>query len=701
MRRQSLIILLIPTAILIIAAALIIAAQTGTISGQITDSQTAQPIVGATVQIVGTNRGAQTDIDGKFTILRVEPGVYDVRISVIGYRELEIKNLQVLSDLTVSIKTSMYQSTEELKDKISVSAEVKVIDKFEASNQSIITKEQIEQNHGKSVDELIEKVAGIVSDSAGAIHIRGGRAFEVSYIVDGAPNNATAGLGGAGSCLTQVPIEKEKAPVSQNDCPPPPYCPPHHGGQKYDDMFFQNYGTNPLIDTRQDYQSTFAMDIDDASYTLCRSYLDRSTLPPADAIRVEEFINHFNYGYNAPRNETFAVYVEGARSRFGQNSQLLRIGIKGKNIDVESSKPSNIVFVVDGSGSMTEGGRFELVQATLKHIINRAGINDRIGIVIYNETAETVIEPTSARHKDKLLGSLDRLYAYGPTNVQAGLKLGFRMADGVFEPSKNNCLLLFSDGVANVGTVDAERLLEETKRYSKKGITLSTVGVGMGNYNDILLEKLGNKGNGFYAYADSFDEARRIFDGNLAGALQVIARDVKIQVEFNPEIVQSYRLLGYENRAVADYNFRNDKVDGGEITPGQSSTALYEINLKQGAGRWSENFDYSGNLGRVFVRYKNPQSGNVEEIGREIEPNVLFSRHTYCTPDFKLAMAVAEFAEIMRDSNWAKNSSLERVRQLAEEVYHQTRDDDVLEFVNLITRARDLRNIESDYFSKD
>jgi len=466
-------------------------------------------------------------------------------------------------------------------------------------------------------------------------------------------------------------------------------------------MFFQNYGTNPFIDTRQDYQSTFAMDIDDASYTLCRSYLDRSALPPADAIRVEEFINHFDYGYRAPRDETFAVYVEGASSRFGRNSQLLRIGIKGKNIDVESRKPSNIVFVVDGSGSMTEGGRFELVQMTLRHIINHATINDRIGIVIYNDAAEVVIESISARHKDKLLSSLDNLFAFGPTNVQSGLRLGFQMAARVFDPSKNNCLILFSDGVANVGVTDAERLLEETKRYSQKGITLSTVGVGMGNYNDILLEKLGNKGNGFYAYADSFEEARRIFDGNLAGALQVIARDVKIQVEFNPEVVQSYRLLGYENRAVADYNFRNDKVDGGEITPGHSATALYEINLKEGAGRWSEEFNYSGNLGRVFVRYKNPQSGSVEEIGKEIESNVLFSRHTRCSTDYKLAMAAAEFAEIMRDSYWAKNSNLESVRQLAAEVYQQTRDEDVLEFVNLITKASDLRNMDSDYFSKD
>jgi Ca-activated chloride channel family protein len=464
-------------------------------------------------------------------------------------------------------------------------------------------------------------------------------------------------------------------------------------------MYFENYGTNPFVDTRHDYQSTFAIDIDDASYNLCRSYLERSTLPPVDAIRVEEFINHFDYNYAQPDNETFAVYAEGAPSRFGDNSQLLRIGIKGKSLDSESRKPSSIVFVVDGSGSMNEGSRITLVTETLKHIINRAGRDDVIGIVAYNHSAVTILEPTSARNKAELYSSLERLFAYGSTNVQAGLRLGFRMSWRAFDANKNNCVILFSDGVANVGVTDADALIKETKGYAQKGITLATIGVGMGNYNDILMEKLGDNGNGFYAYVDSFEEARRLFEKNLSGSLQAIARDVKVQVEFDPDVVQSYRLLGYENRAVADYHFRNDKVDGGEITPGHSVTALYEIHLNNRGNNRGEKSGHSGNLGRVFVRYKNPETGHVEEITKPIGANVLNAGYSRCSADFKLVMAAAEFAEIMRDSFWARNSNLESVRQLASEVYHQTRDDKVLELVQLITKARDLKNIESDYFS--
>jgi Ca-activated chloride channel family protein len=360
-----------------------------------------------------------------------------------------------------------------------------------------------------------------------------------------------------------------------------------------------------------------------------------------------------------------------------------------------------MVFVVDVSGSMNTGNRIVLVIETLKHIINRANYSDQIGIVAYNETAEIILESTSGRYKDKLLAAVDRLYPYGPTNVQAGLHLGYQMASRHFDPKKSNRVLLFSDGVANVGQTDADNLLNETRKYAQKGITLTSIGVGMGNYNDVLMEKLGDKGNGFYAYIDSFDEARRVFEGNLAGALQVIARDVKIQVEFDPEMVQSYRLLGYENRAVADYNFRNDKVDGGEVGPGHAATALYEINLKNFRRTWHNDALQSESIGRVFIRYKNPQSGAVEEISKPIATSTLKHQFSRATPQFKLAAASAEFAEIMRDSYWAKNSNLDEVLRLANEVYHQTSEEEVQEFVNLIAKARHLRNIDSDYFSRE
>jgi Ca-activated chloride channel family protein len=275
------------------------------------------------------------------------------------------------------------------------------------------------------------------------------------------------------------------------------------------------------------------------------------------------------------------------------------------------------------------------------------------------------------------------------------------MAWQSFNNKSNNSMILLSDGVANVGRTEAEDLLNETRKYAQKGITLSSIGVGMHNYNDVLLEKLGDKGNGFYAYIDDMDQARRVFNGNLAGALQLIARDVKIQVEFDPEQVYSYRLVGYENRAVNDYNFRNDRVDGGEIGPGHSVTALYEIYTKRSnySKRYGENYD--GNIGRVFIRYKNPESGFVEEINSPIKANV-FKRHfNHSSSNLKLAACAAEFAEIMRDSYWARYSNLDSVLRLAKEVYHETEDPDVLELIQLVSRARKLRNLDSDYFSRE
>ncbi len=690
MKRPTLIILTILTTILLIAAGLIFATEYGSISGQITDSQTQQPIVGASVLLVGTSRGDNTDLEGKFVIKRVEPGTYTIRISAFGYQELELKNVEVKTDLTVSIKNSLTEKTESLDEKIVVEAQIDIIDKFGPSNQTTITKDIIEHKPVQTVDEIMDQATGVRKTPSGKVYQRGGRPVEVTYLPDGVVRDAP-------TCYYPPQIIQKKAKRETYYCFPPPYVPI----DSFDDMFFQNYGVNPFINTDDDYQSTFAIDIDDASYTLCRSYLEQSALPPADAIRVEEFINHFDYKYQPPANETFAVYMEGAPSRFGQNSQLLRIGIKGKNVDDEVRRPANLVFVVDVSGSMQRENRIVLVQKTLRLLTDQLYYNDCIGIVAYNQSANVILEPTPLRQKGRILAALERLIPGGSTNCQAGLQLGFQMAVRHFESEKSNRVFLFSDGVANVGNTDPEALLREMKRYTDRGITLSTIGVGMGNYNDVLMEKLGDKGNGFYAYIDDMDEARRVFEGNLVGALQVIARDVKIKVEFDPELVQSYRLLGYENRAVADYNFRNDKVDGGEVGPGHSATALYEINLKSARRNWFSEAIHSENIGRVFVRYNNPQTGSVEEINKSIPTSTLNRNFSRSTPHFKLAAVSAEFAEIMRDSYWAKNSSLNDVLQLANEVYHLTADKDVLELVNLISKARDLRNIESDYFSKE
>jgi len=662
----------------LIAAAIILADATGQISGRVIDSHTGLPIAGATVLVVGTNRGANTNLDGKFVIPRIAPGTYTLRISSIGFQTLEVKNVIVEADLTVEINNSLTQGPDGLEEKIVVEAEADIIDKFEISNQTIITNKTTEKRPVQSVDELIEQVQGVVTNSEGKVYIRGGRAYEVSYMTDGVTiNDPEGGLGQTGANLYLYKREKRN-----------PFPPAHGGtaivnGKPYDAMFFENYGVNPFVDTEDDHFSTFAVDIDDASYILARSYLERGNLPEKDAVRTEEFVNHFNYNYSAPEEETFQVYLEGSRSPFGQNCQMLRIGIKGKKISEENRKPANLVFVVDISGSMSREDRLELVKKALRLLVNKLNRNDRVGIVTYGSTGRIHLQPTSIANKQRILSAIERLRPGGSTNCDAGLRLAYEMSSRHFQKNKINRIILCSDGVANVGITGADELLERIKKQADRGITLSAIGFGMGNYNDVLMEKLGNKGNGYYAYVDDIAEAKRVFTDNLTGALQVIARDVKIQVDFDPEVVRSYRLLGYENRDVEDNKFRDDNEDGGEVGSGHSVTALYEIKFNKDA--------HKKQIGKIYIRYKNPETGFVEEINRPITTSIFDRNFAFSSPDYKLAAAAAEFSEIMRESYWARGSDLGDVLSLAGDVYNQTGQDDVLELMNLVTKARQLK----------
>jgi Ca-activated chloride channel family protein len=318
-------------------------------------------------------------------------------------------------------------------------------------------------------------------------------------------------------------------------------------------------------------------------------------------------------------------------------------------------------------------------------MVNKLKDNDRVGIVVYGSHARVVLEPTSIRNRRDILSAIDELYPEGSTNAQAGLRLGFKMANRQFDPHRINRVILCSDGVANVGVTDPDRLLRQIKGYADKGITLTTVGFGMGNYNDELMEKLGDKGNGSYAYVDDLTEARRVFVENLTGMLQVIARDVKIQVDFNPEVVASYRLLGYENRDVADRDFRNDRVDGGEIGAGHQVTALYEITRRPYSDR--------GAIGRLSVRFKDPTGEEVDELSFGISDKVFRSSFNYATSDTRLAAVAAEFAEILRGSYWARGSQLNQLLSLANEIYIDTGREDVLELIHLISKSIQLHQL--------
>ena len=605
-------------AMLALLPLIINAGTTCKIKGIVTDKQTGKPIPGVAVHLVGTKIGAMTKSDGSFEIINVPPGKYTIRISAVGYQTVEITEVSAIVDLTTEQNVQMELSVTELGNVIKVTADQATIDRYCVSS---------------------EVTPPMVADA----------------------------------------VKKIRA------CNESMYYPPAHGGtqivngEAFDAMFFKNYGVNPFVDTEDDHLSTFAVDVDDASFIMARSYLERGELPPNEAIRTEEFVNHFKYNYASPESGPFSVHLEGAPSMFGQNCQLLRVGIKGFDIRPENRKPANLVFVVDVSGSMGREDRLGLVRKSLRMLVDNLDSRDKVGIVVYGSCGKVILEPTSINEKEKILTSIEWLVPSGATNAEEGIRLGYQMADKMFEKGKINRIILCSDGVANVGRTGPDDILEQIKSYADKGITLTTVGFGMGNYNDILMEKLGNKGNGFYAYVDDFEEAKKIFLDNLTGTLQVIARDVKIQVDFDQDIVKSYRLLGYENRDVDDDKFRDDKEDGGEIGSGHQVTALYEIKFHK--------FAKKHHVGTIFIRYKNPDNDKVTEINKEITQNDFRDKFENASVDFRLAATAAEFAEILRKSYWAKGSKLSAVFDLAKQVFVENDSEDIVQLMDLISKA--------------
>ncbi|MBL7961106.1 DUF3520 domain-containing protein, partial [bacterium] len=338
-------------------------------------------------------------------------------------------------------------------------------------------------------------------------------------------------------------------------------------------------------------------------------------------------------------------------SLVSKNYQLVKIGIKGKEVKAENRKPAMLTFVIDVSGSMNIENRLGLVKKTLLLMTRELRQGDQVGIVAYGSNAQIILNPTS--NKEAIESAVNGLYSEGSTNAEAGLWQGYQMAAKNFDSQAINRVILCTDGVANNGETSSEGLLKQIEKYKNKGITLTACGFGMGNYNDVLIEQLATRGDGTYYYIDDLNEAKRVFVEQLTGTLQVIAKDVKIQVTFDKDQVSRYRLIGYEKRDVRDEDFRNDKIDGGEIGSGHTVTALYEVKLKNQSAQ---------NIGKITIRYKSPDGKDVAEIEEPIKMTVPESLQEIS--NFQFTSAVVLYAEIMRESYWAKNRELFEVKNL-------------------------------------
>ncbi|WPN57793.1 VWA domain-containing protein [Pseudomonas sp. P9_31] len=463
---------------------------------------------------------------------------------------------------------------------------------------------------------------------------------------------------------------------------------------------YQALADNPIHSVAEAPVSTFSADVDTGAYANVRRLLNQGRLPPEGAVRLEEMVNYFPYDYALPTDGSpFGVTTELAPSPWNPHARLLRIGIKASDRAVAELAPANLVFLVDVSGSMDRREGLPLVKSTLKLLVDQLREQDRVSLVVYAGESRVVLEPTSGREKAKIRTAIDQLTAGGSTAGASGIELAYQMAQQAFIPKGINRILLATDGDFNVGISDFDSLKQMAVDKRKTGVSLTTLGFGVDNYNEHLMEQLADAGDGNYAYIDNLREARKVLVDQLGSTLAVVAKNVKLQVEFNPAQVSEYRLLGYENRALKREDFSNDKVDAGEIGAGHTVTALYEI-VPKGEKGWLEPLRYgnpaadvsakTGELAMLRVRYQLPEGGNSRLIERPILKGEAGKLST-ASDDLRFAAAVAAFSQQLKDGRYTGNFSLKDTEALA----RGARGDDQFglrgEFVQLVELAQSLR----------
>jgi Ca-activated chloride channel homolog len=617
--------------------------QGAVISGKVSDKETNEPLIGANVLVVGTNYGAATDTKGFFKIKNLKPGKYDIRVSFVGYSTKTITDVSLSK--TDSIFLEIFLETDFKLEEIVVQDE-KYYKEKATNSAKVISGEQINRLPVNGINNNISLRSGRVNS---------GYEGDIRYPSD-AFNTEEYGL------------------IIEND--------------------FLDALSNPV--------STFSIDVDAASYSNARRLIMNGNLPPKDAVRIEEFVNYFDYDYPKPKGEhPFSVFTEMSRCPWNMDNYLVHIGIKGKELNDEERRHGNFVFLIDVSGSMTPENKLPLLKKAYKIMINNLSNEDRVAIVVYAGAAGLILPSTPATEKEKIINAIERLQAGGSTAGGQGIKLAYKIAKENFIKNGNNRIILATDGDFNVGvssTSEMVRLVEEKKN---EGIFLTILGFGMGNYKDNRLEQIADKGNGNYYYIDNIMEANKVLGHEIMATLFTIAKDVKIQIEFNPAKVKSYRLIGYENRLLKKEDFDDDTKDAGELGAGHTVTALYEIvpakdisalknneNLKYQENKIKESAITSDEVLTLSLRYKEPDKETSRLISQALTENISDLKRS--SDNMKFSAAVAQFAMLLRDSKYKGESDFDNILELAE----NSKGDDKFgyrdEFITLVRMAKRL-----------
>ena len=724
-------------------------AKTRTISGIVTD-ETNLPLPGGNVSIKGTNKSTSTNYDGKFSI-QAEKGdtlVFQYVGFENGYATVEKSDVlnfkmqaasQALNEVVV-VGYGMSKKKNRTKEVMSV-----------ASVGSGLASNLNNSNNSYSINQALQgKVAGVqITNNSGylsqgspgaspTIAIRGSASISKSndplYIIDGVPVNAgdfkqlkpenvksidvlkdaaaTSLYGSRASNgviilttkngtyqnISKKELEKRLKKLDKNSKTKDSIITPKQIEVSQED--YDNFVENQFESPKSAPLSTFSIDVDNASYTNVRRFINNGQSVPKDAVRVEEMMNFFKYKYPQPQDQhPFSINTEYSDCPWNPKHQLLKIGLQGKNIPTEILPASNLVFLIDVSGSMSDANKLPLLKQSLKILVNELRKKDKVAIVVYAGAAGMVLPPTTGDEKQTIIDALEKLNAGGSTAGGAGIELAYKLAQENFIKGGNNRVILATDGDFNVGAssnTDMQTLIEEKR---KSGVFLTCLGYGMGNYKDSKMETLADKGNGNYAYIDNIQEANRFLGKEFKGSMFAIAKDVKIQIEFNPKQVQAYRLIGYENRKLRPEDFTNDAIDAGELGSNHTVTALYEViptgvksefltnqpDLKYTKVAANEN-EYSDELATIKFRYKKPDGDSSIEMVKVIENKSTPLKNS--SDDFKFSAAVAWFGLKLRDSNLVPNKSSEDIKRLAKEGLSNDEEGYKAEFIRLVETVK-------------
>lgn len=622
--------------------------KTGRLAGRVKDEK-GQAIAYANVMLKGTEYGITTDDSGKFMLINIKPGVYTVKCFLVGYAQTEIESVRISPDETKILNITLTRRAIE-GSAIVVKEKEEIIKKDKSGSERTVNSPQLSS---MSVSEACLAPGGISGNNRGYQYFQS---------------------------------------VSQRNEIRCYYYPPRYNTEDY-----KAINPFPFYYAFDKPLSTFSIDVDNATYSNLRRQLNYSQLPDPEAVRIEEMINYFKYSYPEPKGkDPISISSETGVCPWNKDHDIVKVGVKAKALKDSEILPANLVFLVDVSGSMSDSNKLPLVKQSLKKLVNQLNPEDYIGIVTYASRAEVKLESTPVSQKVRILDAIDELYSGGSTAGGAGLSLAYEQAEKNFSRKKNNRIILCTDGDFNVGESSNESMEQLITKKRETGIFLSVLGFGMGNYKDSKMEIIADKGNGNYYYIDDLVEANRVLVTELKGTLNTVAKDVKIQVEFNPAKVRAYRLIGYENRALKDEDFKNDKVDAGEMGSDQTVTALYEIvrNNSEEKDPNAEKLKYqkkeitkegaqSNELFTLKLRYKEPNGSD----SKEIEHIVTDEYNNSNSADFNFACAVAGFGMILQKSKFREDLSYEKVINSARKALGEDKEGYRKEFISMLEKA--------------